>query len=291
MPSIGSISSSEMSQPSTSQYTPLSTGQEGTDIEVELMERRYKKAVDLMGQQKFGEAVPHLRGTLNALKGSNEGLVFESAPRREEVQLLLAKAFSKNDPKCEEAESILREVYKSPESKPLERFSAAHFLAQLLANLHPQDCSEAKLICLTAVKGRNTTLGRADPKTYESIALLASICQISNDSDREIWQDMLPDNYELPKTSGLGQRPSPWSTAAAGGGSAFGQTSILGMRSGGIFGSGQSGGEFAGAGKSAASAPAAAPTSGGFAAFANKGGFAAAASQAPSSSIFGSGGL
>src|SRR5437667_7367139 len=132
-----------------------------------------------------------------------------------------------------------------------------------------------------AVKGRNTTLGRADPKTYESIALLASICQISNDSDGEIWQDMLPDNYELPKTGGLGQRPSPWSTAAAGGGSAFGQTSVLGMRSG----SGQSGGGFAGAGKSAASAPAAAPTSGGFAAFSNKGGFAAAASQAPSSSI------
>ena len=79
MPSIRSISSSEMSQPSTSQYTPLSTGQEGMDIEVELIKRRYKKAVDLMGQQKFREAVPHLWGTLNALKGSNGGLIFESA--------------------------------------------------------------------------------------------------------------------------------------------------------------------------------------------------------------------
>jgi hypothetical protein len=98
----------------------------------------------------------------------------------------------------------LREVFKSSNTKALEWFSAARLLAQLLLALHPEDCSEAKSLCLTAVKGRNTTLGRTDPKTYKSIALLASICQISNDSDEAIWRDCLSWSRPAPKVTPLG---------------------------------------------------------------------------------------
>jgi WD40 repeat protein len=181
--------------------TPPSTicNQGDMDIEVELVKRRYKKGRDLIGERKFREAIPHLTRTLDVAKGTSEGPIYENAPRREEIQMILATALTKNDPKCKEAEPILREVFESRDSKPLEIFSAAHLLAQLLLTLHPEDCTEAKSICLTAIKGRNATLGRTDPHTYESIALLTFICQISNDSDQAIWRDMLPDNYELHK--------------------------------------------------------------------------------------------
>jgi hypothetical protein len=196
--------------------TPPSTiaSQAEADVEVELMRRRIMKARDLMAREKFKEALPHLEKTLKETSEESEmssRWAFEDAPSREEIQLLLATALTMDDPACNRAEPILREVFSSPNSKPLDRLSAAHLLAKLWAELQRKDLlrseepdpfsqgqsdlTEAKSMCLVAVKGRLPVLGRTDPKTYESIALLADICEASYDSDAELWRDMLPENY------------------------------------------------------------------------------------------------
>jgi len=194
---LSSVSLADTSQTSMALYTPPSTiyTQDEVDIEVELVKRRFKKVKDLMAKGQFTDAIPFLKKILDT---ANEDHISEYTQRREEIQILLATALTESDRHCQEAEPILREVSESPNANLSDRFSAFHLLARLLLDLHPEDCTEAKSICLKVVKGRATTLGRTDPKTYESIALLASICQASNDSDAEIWREMLPDNYGLP---------------------------------------------------------------------------------------------
>jgi hypothetical protein len=80
MPSVAPISLTRPSQPSLSQCTPPSTigSQRDLDIEIELIKRRYKKAKDLMGQRKFKEAVPHLRRTLDEVRGASEDHTLET---------------------------------------------------------------------------------------------------------------------------------------------------------------------------------------------------------------------
>ncbi|KAH0537057.1 hypothetical protein FGG08_006127 [Glutinoglossum americanum] len=193
MPDIASITFTETSNFSEALHTPPSTinSQDGGDIEAELTEKRYKRARDLMEQQKFREAIPHLKRTLGAIKTVGENPVFQGTREYQKAQYLLATALMGADPNSAEAGTILVELFESRGSQPLERLSAAHLLAQLYLNQHPDDCTEAKKMCLTAVKGRNATLGRTHPETYASIALLCSICQVSNDSDEEVWRDML----------------------------------------------------------------------------------------------------
>ena len=197
MPNVASISLTETSQFSDALHTPPSTihNQEDYDIEVEFIKKRYKRAKDLMEASKYREAIPHLKRTLDTIKVAEESSVFPDARAYQEVQRLLATALIETDSDLAGAETILTELFETPTSEPSDRFSAAHLLSQLYLNQQPDDYTRAKTMCLIAVKGRNAILGRTHPETYASIALLCSICQASNDSDEEIWRDMLPEDF------------------------------------------------------------------------------------------------
>jgi DNA-binding beta-propeller fold protein YncE len=178
-------------------HTPPSTihSQEDYDIEVEFIKQRDKKAKDLMKIGKYRQAIPHLRRTLDAIKATGESPVFPDTQAYRKVQYLLAVALTETNSDLADAEAILTELFKTPTPEPSDKFSAAHVLSQVYLNQQPDDYTKAKTMCLIAVKGRNATLGRTHPETYASIALLCSICQASNDSDEEIWRDMLPEDF------------------------------------------------------------------------------------------------
>ncbi|KAI9776793.1 MAG: hypothetical protein M1839_009344 [Geoglossum umbratile] len=197
MPDIASFAFAETSTFSEVLHTPPNTinSQDDSDIEAELIKRRYKRAIDLMEQQKYQEAIPHLKRTLGVIQIAGEIPAFQDTRAYQRVQYLLAVAFVNTNSNLTEAEATLQGLIESPESEPLEKPSAAHLLAQLYLNRHPSDCIKAKTMCLMAVKGRDSALGRTHPETYQSIELLCSICQASNDSDEEIWRDMLPEDF------------------------------------------------------------------------------------------------
>ncbi|KAH0565258.1 hypothetical protein GP486_001355 [Trichoglossum hirsutum] len=199
IPDVASIAFTETSKFSDALPTPPSTinGQGDTSIEAELIKKRYERAKDLVEQKKFRDAIPHLKRTLDAIKITGGNQVSQDGRAYQKVQILLATALVDTDSKLAEAREILRELYESPKSEPLEKFSAAHLLARLYFNQRPNDYTEAKEMCLTAVSGRNAILGRTHPGTYESIALLCRICRASKDSDEEIWRDMLPGEFRL----------------------------------------------------------------------------------------------
>src|SRR5271156_5185718 len=88
----------------------------------------------------------------------------------------------------------------------------AHLLSQLYLNQQPDDYTRAKTMCLIAVKGRNATLGKTHPETYASIALLCFICQTSNDSDEEIWRNMLPEDFRTDSVDAMAFSPSALQT-------------------------------------------------------------------------------
>jgi hypothetical protein len=191
VPSLATLS---IIEPFYGAFTPLSAtqNQEDLDLETEVIKRRWEKAKYLVKEQQYKAAIPHINRTLHEIKHKDGSLGFEGAPTYQEVQISLATAMVRDDPVCIEAEPMLREVFDSKDTKPLERITAAHLLAQLLFNLQPQDWTEVKATCIFAIKGRMATLGRTDSRTYESITLLADVCRASKDSDEEIWRDMLP---------------------------------------------------------------------------------------------------
>jgi hypothetical protein len=196
---VPSIAASSIYDTSADEHTPPSTAQnqDDLDLETEIIKRRWEKVKQLVRQQQHKAAIPHLRRTMDTIKDYDRLVKFDGAPSYREVQITLATAMLEDNPTCQESEPLLREVFESKETKPLERFTAAHLLAKLLFNLQPQDWMEVKITCLIAIKGRMATLGRTDPKTYKSIALLADICRASGDSDEEIWRDMLPEGYSV----------------------------------------------------------------------------------------------
>jgi WD40 repeat protein len=177
--------------------TPPSTiySQEVNDIEIQLIKRRYDRAKYLMERQRYQEAIPHLKRTLDSIKATREKPCFQEARPYQTVQQLLAAALINTSSNLTEAETILQDLLESPECESLERYSAAHLLAQLYFDQHPDDCTKAKTLCLKAVKGRDATLGSTHPETYASIALLCSICRASSDSDEEVWREMLPEGF------------------------------------------------------------------------------------------------
>jgi WD40 repeat protein len=210
VPNVISIPLTETSQFSDAPHTPPSTihSQEDSDIEVEFIKRRYKRAKDLMEERKYREAIPHLKRTLDAIKVSGESPVFPDTRAYQKVQYLLATALIETGSDLANAEAILTELFEVPALESLDRFSAAHLLSQLYVNQQPDDYIRAKAMCLMAVKGRNATLGRTHPETYASIALLCSICQISNDSDEDIWRDMLPEDFRTKSVDAIAFSPS-----------------------------------------------------------------------------------
>lgn len=64
-----------------------------------------------------------------------------------------------------------------------ERSDAAHMLASLFFEHGRPNSQEAKDLCESAVTLRAEIFGQDDPKTHESIALIASICSTCGDSD------------------------------------------------------------------------------------------------------------
>ena len=210
MPNVASISLTETSQFSNALHTPPTTihSQEDHDIEVEFIKRRCKKAKDLMEVGKYRQAIPHLRRTLDAIKAAGESPVFPDTRAYQKVQYLLAVALIETNSDLADAEAMLTELFETPTPEPSDRFSAAHLLSQLYLNQQPDDYTRAKTMCLIAVKGRNATLGRTHPETYASIALLCSICQASDDSDEEIWRDMLPEDFHTDSVDAITFSPS-----------------------------------------------------------------------------------
>ena len=210
MPNVASISLTETSQFSNALHTPPTTihSQEDHDIEVEFIKRRCKKAKDLMEVGKYRQAIPHLRRTLDAIKAAGESPVFPDTRAYQKVQYLLAVALIETNSDLADAEAMLTELFETPTPEPSDRFSAAHLLSQLYLNQQPDDYTRAKTMCLIAVKGRNATLGRTHPETYASIALLCSICQASDDSDEEIWRDMLPEDFRTDSVDAITFSPS-----------------------------------------------------------------------------------
>jgi DNA-binding beta-propeller fold protein YncE len=195
---------------SDAQHTPPSTiqSQGDYDIEVEFVKRRYKRAKDLMEIGKYRQAIPHLRRTLDAIKAAGESPVFPDTRAYQKIQYLLAAALIETNSDLADAEAILTELFETPTPEPSDRFSAAHLLPQLYLNQQLDDYTKAKTMCLMVVKGRNATLGRTHPETYASIALLCSICQVSNDSDEEIWRDMLPEDFLTDSANAITFSPS-----------------------------------------------------------------------------------
>jgi hypothetical protein len=210
MPNVASISFTETSQFSDALHTPPSTihNQEDYDIEVEFIKKRYKRAKVLMEVRKYREAIPHLKRTLDTIKAGGESPAFPDPRAYQEVQRLLATALMETGSDLADAETILTELFETSTSEPSDRFSAAHLLSRLYLNQQPDDYTRAKTMCLIAVKGRNATLGRTHPETYASIALLCSICQTSNDSDEEIWRDMLPEDFHTDSVNAMAFSPS-----------------------------------------------------------------------------------
>src|SRR5271155_4132249 len=88
IPNVASISLTETPQFSDTLYTPPSTihSQEDYDIEVEFIKKRYKRAKDLMKVQKYREAIPHLKRTLDAI--NCEEPVFPHSAYQEVQRLL-----------------------------------------------------------------------------------------------------------------------------------------------------------------------------------------------------------
>ena len=211
MPNVASISLTETSRFSDALHTPPSTihSREDYDIEVEFIKERYKRAKGLVEERKYREAIPHLKRTLDVIKGGEP--VFPHSAYQE-VQRLLATALIETNSDLADAETILTELFETPTSEASDRFSAAHLLSQLYLNQQPDDYTKAKTMCLIAVKGRNAILGRTHPETYASITLLCSICQTSNDSDEEIWRDMLPEDFHTDSVNAMAFSPSALQT-------------------------------------------------------------------------------
>lgn len=62
--------------------------------------------------------------------------------------------------------------------------------------------TNAKKFCEEAAQWQSNTLGRDDPMTYKSIALLVKICRIQKDSDADLWMEMLPESYHSKLSTG-----------------------------------------------------------------------------------------
>ena len=207
MPDVASISLTETSQFLDVLHSPPSTihSQKDCDIEVEFIKKRYEKAKDLMEIQNYREAIPLLRRTLDAIK------VAGKSPHTRVYQMVqhrLVTALIENHSYLADAEAILTELFETPTLEPLDRFSMAHLLSQLYLDQQPNNYTRAKTMCLVAAKGRNATLGKTHPETYASIALLCSICQASNDSDEEIWRNMLPEDFRTDSVGASAFSPS-----------------------------------------------------------------------------------
>ncbi|KAF2425513.1 hypothetical protein EJ08DRAFT_700319 [Tothia fuscella] len=157
--------------------------------------QNWEKANKFMEEKKWEKAAETLHHCLWEQEALRSEFHIPGVATREEIQLCMAKALTMSTRELGRAEGILRELHESSQINPLQRMSVAHLLAQLLTTTKPTDWTEAKSLCMTAIKGRMVSLGRKHDSTYESIALLVTICQLSNDSDGELWREMLPEDF------------------------------------------------------------------------------------------------
>ena len=186
------------SEPVSTQFTAPSTVQRSTNLQAQVAAVRLKKAGDFMAKKKFEKAIPLFQRSLEEMKSNPDYFKPELSNRR--LLLNLAKAMVKSNHDQGAVEPVLRSVLDSSESSPEERAEATHRLASLFLN-NDTKLQESKDLCESAASVRAGIFGQDDPKTHQSIALVALICRKLQDPDEEVWIDMLPESYEIPSYS------------------------------------------------------------------------------------------
>ena len=168
--------------------------QQDDDIEVELAQLHWNLAQSLLVEGKNEAAIPHLKGVLLDIEGLR---IRSDRWNRTDVQFLLAKTMVKASLQ-DDAAVLFKYVYESADSNPLNRASAAYFLAtSILKKGVRKDIPDAKSFCMSSIKTRRKHLGPDDSATQSSVALIRDICSMNGDSDWVLWNSMLPQSLQI----------------------------------------------------------------------------------------------
>jgi hypothetical protein len=170
---------------------------DGLNLEVELATQRYRLARKLYYEDKFEEAIPHFRKSLDAFLQLNWS--------RQKVQLYLAisifeiyrtepKLISTTTGLLPEARTILQELVEddSYDSHDTVRYTLAHVQCAMGTD---DDLSEAKRNCHQLIK--NATRSGKKKETKELFGLMIRICEKSHDADGDVWREILRSMEQL----------------------------------------------------------------------------------------------
>ena len=152
-----------------------------TDLDSQLLQRRFELAQSLFAEAKFSEALPHLEKTLANFTAHTE--------TRQEVQLLLAMTLLEIKPISAKAETVLAEIASN--STDRRRAQALRLLTTAQMDLYPDDLARAKESGTSAYGASREVFGLYHAQTMEAIRMMVHLCSVTGDSDALVWQRML----------------------------------------------------------------------------------------------------
>lgn len=167
------------------------------DMDSQLIKDRFEHARRLCAAEKFAEAVPYLRRTLETFPESTHARQ-DWQEMRQDVQLQLAKTLMEIRPISTDAEVLLSELGDITSYQYHDE--ALHLLVHVQMELYPDDYTRAKRSCMRAIRARRTVFGQRHEQTIESINLMIELCIATEDGDTAIWQRMLIDSQRSTKS-------------------------------------------------------------------------------------------
>jgi hypothetical protein len=165
------------------------------DFEFEVVETYFARGTKKFDEGKFTDAQEILQRGLH----SAEKLPLKRRPARQiaEVKLMIATCIY-HSPNLSEAEAKLYAVTQekihetTTDEGAIRRCQASHLLAGVL--YRQKKYAPAKQFCRRALIGRRRVLGKSHIHHYESLSLLAEICEADGQNvDAETYWAMIPD--------------------------------------------------------------------------------------------------
>lgn len=167
--------------------------EEGDDLEIEMIKEAYSLGALEFQHKDYSKANMLLQEVLTMVEESpmRSGRMLDI---RELRWMLAVCAYHTDD--FQAAEAALKEIVQIPPQGQDDRVrlcEAGHILA--LVSLKQNKLAEARQYCDSALQGRRRLLGKQDPACYESLALLARIFDLQDNSARaSIYSRMIPED-------------------------------------------------------------------------------------------------
>lgn len=173
---------------STGLKPPHHSDSDDDDVDKALVKRLEELAVDSARQGDYAKAENFYRKVLDRVQS-------DDASSRDLTATKISLAYTYLEQrKWAEAEDIINPIAFGKDVADVAAYTALHVLA--LAHVKTSRLEDAEKCCKRALWGRGKILGRANPLCWESLALLARICEAKNDPlEAEAHRSFLPASY------------------------------------------------------------------------------------------------